>query len=33
VVIETDDHVIVFLADKKQIPAVEALFQVGLGFF
>jgi trk system potassium uptake protein TrkA len=33
VVLETDDHVIVFLADKKQIPAVEALFQVGLGFF
>ncbi len=33
VVVETDDHVIVFLADKEQIPAVEALFQVGLGFF
>ena len=33
VVVETDDHVIVFLADKTQIPAVEALFQVGLGFF
>lgn len=33
VVIEQDDHVIVFLADKTQIPAVEALFQVGMGFF
>lgn len=33
VVINTDDHVVVFLADKAQIPAVEALFQVGLGFF
>lgn len=33
VVINTDDHVVVFLSDKNQIPAVEALFQVGLGFF
>ena len=33
VVIETDDHVVVFLVDKTQIPAVEALFQVGLSFF
>lgn len=33
VVIETDDHVILFLVDKKQIPAVERLFQVGLTFF
>ncbi len=33
VMVETDDHVVVFLADKTQIPAVEALFQVGLGFF
>ena len=33
VVVESDDHVVVFLADKKQIPAVEALFHVGLGFF
>ena len=33
IVVETDDHVIIFLADKTQIPAVEALFQVGLGFF
>ncbi len=33
IVIEPNDHVIIFLADKNQIPAVEALFQVGLGFF
>lgn len=32
-VIEPNDHVIIFLADKAQIPAVESLFQVGLGFF
>ncbi|MBT8152003.1 MAG: Trk system potassium transporter TrkA, partial [Gammaproteobacteria bacterium] len=32
-VIEPDDHVVVFLADKTQIPAVEALFQVDIGFF
>ncbi len=33
VVVEPDDHVVIFLADKNQIPAVESLFQVGLGFF
>ena len=33
VVIEQDDHVIILLSDKSQIPAVEALFQVGFGFF
>lgn len=33
VVVQSDDHVVVFLADKAQIPSVEALFQVGLGFF
>lgn len=33
IVIETDDHVILFLLDKKQISAVEKLFQVGLHFF
>ncbi len=33
VVIEPEDHVIIFLSDKKQIPAVESLFQVGFGFF
>lgn len=32
-VIESDDHVIIFLADKTQIPAVESLFQVGFSFF
>ena len=31
--VETDDHVIMFLVDKKQISAVERLFQVGLHFF
>jgi trk system potassium uptake protein TrkA len=31
--IESDDHVILFLVDKKQIPAVEKLFTVGFGFF
>jgi trk system potassium uptake protein TrkA len=33
IVIETDDHVILFLVDKKQITTVEHLFQVGLHFF
>jgi trk system potassium uptake protein TrkA len=32
-VIETDDHVILFLADKKCIQEVERLFQVGVTFF
>ncbi len=32
-VIETDDHVILFLADKKHIHSVEKLFQVSIGFF
>lgn len=32
-VIETDDHVILFLVDKKCIPAVERLFQVSFAFF
>lgn len=32
-VIESDDHVILFLADKKCIDAVEKLFQVGVTFF
>lgn len=31
-VIEAGDHVILFLSDKKQIPAVERLFQVGVTF-
>jgi trk system potassium uptake protein TrkA len=33
IVVETDDHVILFLVDKKQIGALERLFQVGLHFF
>jgi trk system potassium uptake protein TrkA len=33
VVVESDDHVILFLLDRKQIGAVEKLFAVGLGFF
>ena len=32
-VIETDDHVIMFLVDKRQVTAVERMFQVGLTFF
>jgi len=33
VVIESDDHVILFLVNKKQIPEVEKLFQAPLSFF
>ncbi len=33
IVIESEDHVIVFLSDKTKIPVVEALFQVDVGFF
>jgi trk system potassium uptake protein TrkA len=33
VVVESDDHVILFLVDKRQVPTVEKLFQVGLTFF
>jgi len=33
VVIETDDHVILFLVDKSHISDIERLFQVGLTFF
>jgi trk system potassium uptake protein TrkA len=32
-VIDTDDHVIVFVVNKRIIPKVEKLFQVGFGFF
>lgn len=32
-VIEQDDHVILFLPDKKHVSDVERLFQVALGFF
>ncbi|MAM69974.1 MAG: Trk system potassium transporter TrkA [Gammaproteobacteria bacterium] len=33
IVIQTDDHVILFLVDKRKIPEVEALFQVSFTFF
>jgi len=33
IVIETDDHVILFVVDKKRLPELERLFQVGLTFF
>ncbi|MGB7649904.1 MAG: Trk system potassium transporter TrkA [Gallionella sp.] len=33
VVIEAEDHVIVFVIDKKMVGKVEKLFQVNLGFF
>ncbi|MBA2351867.1 MAG: Trk system potassium transporter TrkA [Burkholderiales bacterium] len=32
-VIEAEDHVIVFVVNKRMVPKVEKLFQVGLGFF
>ena len=32
-IVETDDHVILFLVDRKMIPQVERLFQVGFSFF
>jgi trk system potassium uptake protein TrkA len=32
-VIEPEDHVILFVPNKRMIPRVERLFQVGLGFF
>lgn len=33
IVVESDDHVILFLVDRKKIPEVERLFQVGFSFF
>ena len=33
VVIEPEDHLIVFVARKRMIPRIEKLFQVGVGFF
>jgi trk system potassium uptake protein TrkA len=33
IVVQTDDHVILFLVDKSRIPDVERLFQVGFTFF
>jgi len=32
-VIEEGDHVVIFVIDKRQIPAVENLFQVSAVFF
>jgi trk system potassium uptake protein TrkA len=32
-VIEAEDHVIIFVANKRMIPKVEKLFQVAVGFF
>ncbi len=32
-VIQPEDHIIVFVTDKKTLPTVEKLFQVGVGFF
>jgi trk system potassium uptake protein TrkA len=32
-VIESEDHVILFLQDKSKVPMVEKLFQVGVTFF
>lgn len=33
VIVESEDHVILFLVDKQQVRAVEKLFQVGVSFF
>ena len=33
IVVESGDHVIVFLVDKKYTRDVEKLFQVGFSFF
>lgn len=33
VIVEPDDHVILFLVDSQQVRAVERLFQVGVSFF
>ena len=33
VIVQQDDHVIMFLVDKRKIREVERLFQVGLTFF
>jgi trk system potassium uptake protein len=33
IVIEPEDHVILFLTDKKRIPEVERLFAVAFTFF
>jgi trk system potassium uptake protein TrkA len=31
-VVQAEDHVIVFVTDKKLLPKVEKLFEVGVGF-
>jgi len=31
--IETEDHLILFVPNKRMIPKVEKLFQVGFSFF
>ena len=33
IVVESDDHVILFLVNRRNIPEVERLFQVGFSFF
>jgi trk system potassium uptake protein TrkA len=33
VIVQSEDHVILFLIDKRKVAAVERLFQVGLTFF
>ena len=33
IVIEPEDHVIVFVVNKRMVPRVEKLFQVDIGFF
>jgi trk system potassium uptake protein TrkA len=33
VLVEADDHVVLFLTDRSRISAVEKLFAVGFGFF
>jgi trk system potassium uptake protein TrkA len=33
IVIESEDHLIVFVTNRKIIPKVEKLFQVSAGFF
>jgi trk system potassium uptake protein TrkA len=33
IVVESNDHVILFLVDRRRIPEVERLFQVGFSFF
>jgi trk system potassium uptake protein len=30
--VQAGDHVILFVTDKKMLPKVEKLFQVGVGF-